>query len=183
MELIMVGGAKGTGKSTLLAALQKKHPEYIYLHPGELYWQHFQKKSFEEISDIITEHVLCQQGLILLDTHYAGYFSGKGWQPCWAQKSLSALAESPLVAMVQLYLVEASLEDVLKRREKDQVIKKRRLDRESILAEITLSRTYFEELKQAFQHKLTRSAVIWNDCVKRAVCELEQCITSSAFAK
>lgn len=183
-ELVFIGGAKGVGKSTLISRVAELHPEYDYAHPGDIYWQNTDRP-LQEVANIITNSILAKHApLVIVDTHYAAYYKPNGWQACWSRESLDRIASAAHVNSVSLYLIDALPSEVYDRRTKDQE-KKRRLDMDSVVAELILSRRYFEQACAHFRqyNMLSNRAIIANHEQEKATTELDKLLAQEVVER
>ncbi|OGZ10198.1 MAG: hypothetical protein A3D65_03395 [Candidatus Lloydbacteria bacterium RIFCSPHIGHO2_02_FULL_50_13] len=142
MKLVLFGGVHGVGKTTLFEKiLVASGGEFRVIDPGELFWEHlYQKKDktsdeTEALAVELIEKECCLHQTVICNWHYA-VWTPKGYVPQIAFPRLAGLIERVRPKCVQLVLVRASTDVVLLRREGDQAIKKRKIDRVCVEEEV-----------------------------------------------
>ena len=149
MNLLIVGGAHGVGKTTLLDGARAALPaEVAFFDPGEYFWRHLYGTgdlTAAEVERLVAAELLRlrDRPLVVSNWHYA-VWTPAGWVPqlplpLW-RETIASLAP----AAVRLVLVEAPAEVILARRLRDRKQRKRKLDRAAVERELAESRRYRE---------------------------------------
>ena len=145
MHLILIGGAKGVGKTTIIKRYAERHPVDCAFS-SRLYWQHKDHYPFPQIKEMMLEDILARTSPILLvDTHYANLSRQYGIRPAWSPAHLARIADAPHISGVRAYLLYASPESVRDRRKNDRD-KLRRVDIRSIRGDLEANERYFPAL-------------------------------------
>ncbi len=156
-DLILIGGAKGVGKSTVISEI-KKITKINVVNTGEICINAIKNKlnPEEEIRNYLIKH---HYGIV--DTHYTGGYSNKGFSRGLSKEYLLDIAESKSIDLILLDLDEESL---FKRRYGSK--EKKYQDREAIRKELEMNRYYFE---QYCKDLLISGFTILNTEVKKTV--------------
>ncbi|MBI4143879.1 AAA family ATPase [Candidatus Woesearchaeota archaeon] len=146
-ELVILGGAKGTGKTTLAQQLCSE-TGMTYIHPGSWFIKYWNKEHPLETEKRIVDEIL-QLRSPLIDIHYASYVKGlegiaEGYVQGLCDSSIKQLAErySPVV----LYLVEVDASTLMQRRLCDN--KRRKLELTIIEEELSQNRKGWEHFRE-----------------------------------
>lgn len=156
-KITLVGGAKGTGKSTI----SKKVSETIgtgYLHTGTLFSEAGKDKEIYE--RILLEKISGFSGII--DTHYAGYHAD-GFCKGISSGSLRNFQKTN----IGIILIDLDAETLYDRRAHDD--KKRVLDKKHISEELYWNRKYFNEYCDELG---IEGKILVNDGLERTISEV-----------
>lgn len=135
-DLILIGGAKGVGKTTLLEALNKMYSVPL-MNTGDIV-----VKARECGSDPEEEvyNFLMGEYSGMVDTHFVGY-QGKGFVRALSREHLLSINQKKTIDLV---LIDLDLDTVLKRRLKDP-LKERIYSPEHTARELERSRYFFKK--------------------------------------
>ncbi|MFW9875616.1 MAG: ATP-binding protein [Candidatus Thorarchaeota archaeon] len=159
-KLVLIGGAKGVGKSTVLDELSKDFPFEI-VNTGNIV--KLVKNNSFNYEQIILHLISKQEGLIF-DTHYAVYDGDDGFK---RNKLYDLLPKIDQKRNMKLILVDSTPEIILKRRKKD-VSRSRRMEFNHIKRELEKNREYFQDFCNYIS---TEGTVIFNNT-------LDQCLNN-----
>ena len=151
-KISLLGGVAGVGKTTLFHALMERYGDngVLYFDPGEIYRRDFylnKLKTIPEIEDSIADEMISSMSRnfsIISHWHYAVHRPG-GYIPQISFERIKKVAESEVIDMALLVLVEAPADIILARRLKDARIKTRPLSLEIINEEIAREREFLEK--------------------------------------
>ena len=137
-KLVILGGAKGVGKSTLIQRLVKIKPLRI-VNSGEIVASALNKNLDPE--EAIKGYLLETSADLILDTHYAGY-TPKGFIRSLSANSLCVIKK---VKSIDLILLDLDTQSLIKRRTEDE--NKKRIPPRGFSAEteLEMNRVYFRE--------------------------------------
>lgn len=135
-DLILIGGAKGVGKTKIIDALQQSCSLKV-INTGHFFLEALDQCSEPETS--ITDYLINGFNGVV-DTHYAGYSKSgfvRGLSP-------SNLRKVSLVKTIDLILLDLDYNTLLERRLQDNA-KRRIYEPELVLKELEANRHYFQE--------------------------------------
>jgi len=137
-KLVIIGGAKGVGKSTLIQRLIKIKPMRI-VNTGEIVISALNKKLDPE--EKIKGYLLENSTDLIMDTHYAGY-TPHGFIRGLSTKSLHTIKEAK---SIDLILLDLDTQSLIKRRTEDENKKRIPPSGFSAETELEMNRVYFRE--------------------------------------
>lgn len=140
-ELVIVGGCRGVGKTTL-AKQYCSERHVAYKHPGDWFVRYLYEIDSKLIEGIAVHDILAAPKPVFVDIHYATYVKPKGWVQGLCNDSLKLLGEQ--YKDIALYLVEVDEETLYRRRLVDLHKKKRKLEKGIITEELRQNSEAFE---------------------------------------
>lgn len=164
-DLIFLGGAKGTGKSTVIKRLQE-YRKIDTINTGEIYLKAIKNR-------IDPEKAICDflvgdyKGIV--DTHYTGGYSNGGFSRGLSKENLKGISKSKSIDLILLDLEE----DILLKRRCESKEEKYR-DRRVMCLELESNRNFFEEYCKDLL--ITGMRILNIDCsatVKQINCRIE----------
>lgn len=147
-ELVIIGGARGVGKSTL-SKMYCSHQGASYHNPGDWFEKYLYKVDSTFIEGIVTHDVLSSPKPVV-DMHFATYVKPWGFRRGFCDDSLKMLSE--YFGTICLYLVEVDAQKLYDRRVAD-VSKKRKLDIDIIREELNQNAQAFEHFVKVLSKK------------------------------
>ncbi len=175
-ELIIIGGARGVGKTTMAKEVFKQL-NGSYVHPGDQFIKYFYGNLYIKETKIVEgmalHEVLNAAKPTIVDLHYKFYAKSQGWGDCFCDDSLTILAQN--YGKIKLYLVELDAETLYQRRLSDpnKIQKKRKIDKEIIEEELKQNKEGFQRFVD-FLSKITRveSKVVVNKDFQKSLEEI-----------
>ncbi len=175
-ELIIIGGARGVGKTTIAKEVFKQLSG-SYVHPGDQFMKYFYGnldiKETKIIEGMALQEVLNSPSPTVVDLHYKFYVKPHGWDDCFCDDSLTILAQN--YNKIKLYLVELDAETLYQRRLSDpnKEKKKRKFDKNIIEEELKQNKEGFQRFVD-FLSKITQveSKTIVNNDFKKSLEEM-----------
>ncbi|MFW5846839.1 MAG: hypothetical protein ACOCUU_01645 [Nanoarchaeota archaeon] len=143
-RIILIGGAKGVGKSTLLNGTDNTN-DFTIVNTGDLKLYSDSKNLI--FSDVLESFVYGHNNLVL-DTHYAVY-QGRDFRRNRLYEYLPPLIQG---SDISLALIDLDLKILLERRRKD-LEKSRNIDLDHMNKELEYNRKYFKHFCHLFDVK------------------------------
>lgn len=163
-ELIILGGCKGVGKTTL-AKLYCDETRTAYRHPGDWFLKYLGRADTHLLEGMALHDIITATKPVLVDLHYKTYVKPHGYRDGLRDESLALLAqEYPRIA---LYLVEISPDELYKRRKKDG--KKRKLELDIIAEELRQNKLAFEHFRQQLGNSCSTAEIIVNRTLEESL--------------
>ena len=161
-HLILIGGAHGVGKSTVISQLIRELPQLHEFDPGELFWKyHFDNSmlSTEAIEKMIAD-ALCGllPEVVMVNWHYA-VWRPDGYIPQMPFELLEKVLEQYSFSRITLIHLTLPDNELYRRRRVDieSGVKKRKLDMEAVRREISESERLYHEHMYVVQRVLPDS--------------------------
>ncbi len=175
-ELIIIGGARGVGKTTIAKEVSKQLSG-SYVHPGDKFIKYFYSglniRETKIIEGMALNEVLNSPKPTIVDLHYKFYSKSNGWGDGFCDDSLTILAQN--YSKIKLYLVELDAGTLYQRRLADpnKEKKKRKIEKEVIQEELRQNKEGFQRFVD-FLGKLTRveSKVVVNNDFQKSLEEI-----------
>lgn len=177
MRLVLIGGAKGVGKTTVVDALRSLRPEWDYAYNGAYIRERLGTAPFHEIKRRMLDDLLSRDvPLLVVDTHYAQHHNG-GWRSCWPDQDVERVASTPTIEAVQTYIVSATPEAVYARRAGDPS-RRRRIDMRDIIGDMLANDRYRRQMNAVLDAHdlLERTDTVVNDDAVHAAGRLERLV-------
>ena len=159
MKLILFGGVKGVGKTTLRSWLKTQFGNQIeLLDAGELFRQYFYNeklKTTDEIEEIIVSKLESapSDSTVVVHWHYSVLLPS-GYSPQVNFSRLRRLAKNGKINRITLLVVEAPIDVLRNRRLKDSPIKKRELGEQAIAKEVEIDEEFLSKHFELFSEIL-----------------------------
>lgn len=145
MQLVILGGAHGVGKTTLIEqALMVTAGQFTLFDPGEFFWRHlFEQcdKTAAQVEALVVKKMIKLTKHTISSWHYAAWTQA-GWVPQLRHPLFREMIRTLAPQSLTLGLIEAPAIEILARRKKDQAIKKRKLDLDCIEEELQQNRIF-----------------------------------------
>jgi adenylate kinase len=164
MKLILFGGVKGVGKTTIISWLQHKFAgEIRVLDPGELFRRYFytkKVKTIDEIEELLMSKIMNMPhaSTVVVHWHYA-VKRPSGYIPQINFSRLKRIAKSGKVTKIVLLVVDAPIHVIRERRLKDRQTKKRGVARSIIREEIDTDERLLARHRALFSKALSPGKV------------------------
>ncbi|PIN82015.1 hypothetical protein COV11_00115 [Candidatus Woesearchaeota archaeon CG10_big_fil_rev_8_21_14_0_10_30_7] len=179
-ELIIIGGARGVGKTTLAKEFFKR-TQGSYVHPGDQFikYQYSGEPRINEskiIEGLALAEILKAPKPIIVDLHYRAYSKFEGWVNGFCMDALKVLASN--YDKVKLYLIDLDENTLYDRRmnDQDRIEKRRKLDKNIIKEELEQNRAGYEFfIKTISPITCVEAKIIINKDFNTALDELIQC--------
>ncbi len=175
-ELIIIGGARGVGKTTVA----KKVFEILqgsYVHPGDQFMRYMYSKPWigdpKIIEGMALHEILNAPKPTIVDLHYKAYTKPTGYVDGFCEDSLKVLADN--YGKIKLYLIELDADTLYDRRMSDpnKTAKKRKLDKEIIAEELRQNKEGFEHfVKQMEKITVVEPKIIVNEDLETTINEI-----------
>lgn len=153
MNILLLGGVQGVGKSTTLALLKKQlGTRARMIDPGELFRRYFYKKrrkTIEQIEEMVVQKILATPTdmIALVHWHYAVPRRGKYITQISVTR-LKHLVTDARIEQVMLGLLKAPPAVIHERRKADHCFKKRSLSKKKLGEEIQMENKFFSRQKK-----------------------------------
>ncbi|MBI4919011.1 hypothetical protein HY837_03715 [archaeon] len=175
-ELIIIGGARGVGKTTVAKKVfELLHGSYV--HPGDHFIRYMYSKPWigdpKIIEGMALHEILNAPKPTIVDLHYKAYTKPTGYVEGFCDDSLKVLADN--YSKIKLYLIELDVDTLYERRMSDpnKTNKKRKLEKETITEELKQNKEGFEHFVKQMQNlTIVEIKVIVNTDLEKTIDEI-----------